>query len=144
MVVITYNDGMKITEKELARIEDILPVQRGNVKYQNLKFLNAVLYVAENGCKWRSLPKEYGNWNSRYKKANRWAKQRVLNNVFVALQQEQIIQIKIEHVSLDSTSIKVRPDAHGALKKVENKASAKAVVAGTQSFMWLPRMIKSL
>jgi hypothetical protein len=50
------------------------------------------------------------------------------------LQKEQIIHIKIGHVSLDSTSIKVRPDAHGALKKrktiyrkiprrVEHKAS---------------------
>lgn len=135
---------MEITEKEMAKIADILPLQRGNVKHENLKFLNAVLYVAENGCKWRSLPKEYGNWNSIYKKANRWAKQGVLERVFIALQKEQIIQIKIEHVSLDSTSVKVHPDAHGALKKVGNSASAKPEEGGTQSFMWLPRMIKSL
>jgi transposase len=135
---------MKITESEFSKISYLLPVQRGNVKHENLLFLNAVLYVAENGCKWRSLPKEYGNWNSIYKKANRWAKNGVLEHVFVALQKEQIIQIKIEHVSLDSTMIKVHPDAHGALKKLENNQSGKPVAAGTQSFMWLPRMIKSL
>ncbi|MDR1841603.1 MAG: transposase, partial [Holophagales bacterium] len=55
---------MKITPEEFRKIESLLPVQRGNVKHDNLKFLNAVLYVAENGCKWRGLPKEYGNWNS--------------------------------------------------------------------------------
>jgi len=135
---------MKIDEQEYAKISGILPVQRGNVKHANLKFLNAVLYVAENGCKWRSLPKEFGNWNSIYKKANRWAKSGVLERVFVALQKEQIIQIKIEHVSLDSTSIKVHPDAHGALKKLGNKQLGKVEAVGTQSFMWLPRMIKSL
>ena len=46
---------MKITPEEFKRIESLLPVQRGNVKHDNLKFLNAVLYVAENGCKWRGL-----------------------------------------------------------------------------------------
>jgi transposase len=134
---------MILREIEYAKISELLPVQRGNVKQVNLLFLNAVLYVAENGCKWRGLPKEYGNWNSIYKKANRWAKSGVLERVFIALQKEQIIQIKIEHVSLDSTSIKVHPDAHGALKKAENNLSEKPAAAGTQSFMWLPRMIKS-
>jgi transposase len=76
--------------------------------------------MAENGCKWRSLPKEFGNWNSIYMKANRWAKQGVLERVFAALQREQVIKIKIVHVSLDSTSIKLHPDAHGALKKTES------------------------
>lgn len=33
--------------------------QRGNVIINNLQFLNAILYVAENGCEWRALPKEY-------------------------------------------------------------------------------------
>jgi len=65
------------------KIESLLPVQRINVKHDNLEFLNAVLYVAENGCKWGGLPKEYGNWNSIYKKANRWSKQGVLERVFI-------------------------------------------------------------
>ena len=134
---------MKITETDFAKISELLPIQRGNVKHENLNFLNAVLYVAENGCKWRSLPKEFGNWNSIYKKANRWAKSGVLERVFVALQKEQIIQIKIEHVSLDSTSIKVHPDAHGALKKPGSRPSENLGEVGTQSFMWLPRMIRS-
>ena len=135
---------MEITKAEFAKISHLMPLQRGNIKHENLLFLNAVLYVAENGCKWRSLPKEYGNWNSIYKKANRWAKSGVLDRIFIALQTEQIIQIRIEHVSLDSTSIKVHPDAHGALKKAENNLSGKHEVAGTANFMWLPRMIKLL
>jgi transposase len=41
------------------RIKDALPVQRGNVRLSNLQVLNAVLYVAEQGCKWRGLPKRF-------------------------------------------------------------------------------------
>ena len=33
-----------------------MPVQRGNVSLSNLQLLNALLYVAEHGCKWRGLP----------------------------------------------------------------------------------------
>ena len=135
---------MNLTEKEYAKIAELLPTQRGNVRYENLTFLNALLYIAENGCKWRSLPKEYGNWNSIYKKANRWAKSGVLDKVFMTMQKEQIIRVKIERVSIDSTNVKVHPDAHGALKKLEYNQSGNPTEDGTQSFMWLPRMIRSL
>ena len=42
---------MEITEERYARIKDSLPVQRGNVSLSNLQLLNALLYVAEHGCK---------------------------------------------------------------------------------------------
>src|SRR5258708_26430686 len=42
---------MEITEAQYERIKDALPVQRGNVRLSNLQVLNAVLYVAEQGCK---------------------------------------------------------------------------------------------
>jgi transposase len=135
-------EAMKLTMGEYLKIKDSLPVQRGNVVYENLDFLNALLYVIENGCKWRSLPEQYGNWNSIYQRARRWANNGVMEKVFLALQREQIICIKIEHASLDSTSIKAHPDAHGALKKEESNASENRVEDGTQNFMWLPRMTK--
>lgn len=40
-----------------------------------------------------------------------------LARVFEALQQEQIIHLRIEAGTLDSTSVKVHPDGTGALKK---------------------------
>ena len=94
-----------------------MPRQRGNVSHSNLKILNAILYVAEHGCKWRGLPSRFGNWHTIYTRMNRWAKSGVLQKVFEQLQQQQIIRIKIEAVSMDSTSIKVHPDGTGALKK---------------------------
>ncbi len=108
---------MEITEEQFARIEDSLPRQRGNVSFSNLQMLNALLFVAEHGCKWRGLPKRFGNWHTIYTRMSRWSKKGVLDRVFERLQREQIVRIKIEAFALDSTSIKVHPDGTGALKK---------------------------
>jgi len=104
--------------------------------------LNAILYVAEHGCKWRGLPKRYGNWHSIYVRMNRWAKKGVLDQVFAKLQHEQILRIKIEAFSLDSTSVKVHRDGTGTLKKTDRKPSGNRGQDGTPRFIWLPRMLE--
>ena len=71
---------------------------------------------------------------------NRWVKSGVLDRVFAHLQQEGIVQVKLEVVSLDSTTVKVHPDGTGAEKKTDRSVSASPVVAGRPSFIWLPRM----
>ena len=98
----------------------------------NLQVLNAILYVAEHGCKWRGLPKRFGNWHTIYTRMSRWAKSGVLDRAFEQLQRAQVVQIKIEAVSLDSTSVKVHPDGTGARKKTVRRLSASPAVAGTQ------------
>ena len=65
---------MELTREHLERIRDSLPVERGNVSIDVLSFLNAVLYVAENGCKWRRLPANFGSWHTIYTRMNRWSK----------------------------------------------------------------------
>ena len=135
---------MEITAEQYQKIKDSLPIQRGNVKLENLQVLNAILYVAEQGCKWRGLPARFGNWHSIYTRMNRWAKSGVLDRVFEKLQAEQIVRIKIEAFSLDSTSIKVHPDGTGALKKTGHKPLANRAADGTPRFIWLPRMLERL
>ena len=108
---------MEITEAQYQHIASTLPRQRGNVKVNNLQLLNALLYVAEHGCKWRGLPKRFGPWHTIYTRMNRWSKNGVLDRVFEQLQREQVVRIRIEAVSLDSTTVKVHPDGTGALKK---------------------------
>ena len=133
---------MEITAEQYEKIRDTLPIQRGNVKVQNLELLNAILYVAEQGCKWRDLPPRFGKWHSVYTRMNRWAKNGVLDRVFEKLQTEQIVRIKIEAFSLDSASVKVHPDSTGAEKRTDHKLLASLVAAGTPRFIWLPRMLE--
>jgi len=133
---------MEITEQQYERIKDSLPMQRGNVRLTNLQVLNAILYVAEQGCKWRGLPKRFGRWHTIYTRMNRWAKNGVLDRVFEQLQLEQIVRINIEAFSLDSTSVKVHPDGTGALKKTDHRPLEKRGADGTPRFIWVPRMIE--
>ena len=133
---------MEITEAQYHQIEACLPTQRGNVTLANLAVLNAILYVAEQGCKWRGLPKRFGNWHTIYTRMNRWSKNGVLDRVFAQLQQAQIIRVKIEAVALDSTIVKVHPDGTGALKKTVRKPLASPEVGGLPRFIWLPRMLE--
>ena len=133
---------MEITEAQYLRIKPSLPRQRGNVSLPNLQVLNALLYVAEQGCKWRGLPKRFGNWHTIYTRMNRWSKNGVLDHVFEQLQREQIVRIKVEAVKLDSTTVKVHPDGMGALKKTDPRPSENPAADGPPRFIWLPRMLE--
>ena len=135
---------MEITEEQYRQIEGYLPRQRGNVSLKNITVINAFLHVTEQGCKWRGLPAKFGNWHTIYTRMNRWSKAGVLDHLFAQLQAQQIIQIKIEAVSLDSTIVKVHPDGTGALKKTGRRPSANPAAAGRPKFIWLPRMLAAL
>ena len=137
-----YHWRMELTEAQYERIAAYLPVQRGNVSISNLQVLNAILYVAEQGCKWRGLPRRFGKWHTIYTRMNRWSKNGVLDRVFEHLQRQQIVRIKLEAISLDSTIVKVHPDGTGALKKTDRRPSASPGVDGPPRFIWLPRMLE--
>lgn len=98
------------------------------------------MYVAEHGCKWRGLPKKFGNWHTIYTRANRWAKNGVLDHVFAALQDNDIINIQVDHVSLDSTAVKVHPDGTGALNKTVHNRLVNRARGGQPKFTWLRPM----
>ena len=132
--------GMKLTLEQYERIAEHFPKARGTLVYSNLEAVNAILYIAENGAKWRRLPEKFGNWHTLYSRMRAWAKSGVLARVFRALQQEQIIRIKIEAASLDSTSIKVHPDGCGAQKKTVSNQSDVPEEDSQPRFIWLPEM----
>ena len=73
---------MEITAVQFAQVEHCFPTQSGKVSLGNLQVLNATLYVAEHGCKWRGLPKRFGSWHTSYTRMNRWSKADVLDRVF--------------------------------------------------------------
>ena len=139
IIMLPCADG---THASSIRTDRDLPVQRGNVSLSNQQVLNAILYVAEHGCKWRGLPARFGNWHTLYTRMNRWSKNGVLDRVFEHLQREQIVRVKLEAVSLDSTIVQVHPDGTGALKKTVPKPSADPAAVGPPRFIWLPRMLE--
>ena len=121
-------------------IQPYLPVQRGNVRVSNLRVINAILFVAENGCKWPALPSRFGKWHTVYTRMRRWADAGVLDRLFDALQKHHMIRVSVDCLGLDSTSVKVHPDGDWHAKKTDRSRLASRAVDGTQTFIWSPQI----
>jgi transposase len=65
---------MKLTQEQRKKIMNLFPKQRGNVKVDNSRFPDAIIYICENDCKWRALPGTFGPWHTICVRINRWAK----------------------------------------------------------------------
>ena len=104
-----------ISDADWARIENLLPGRPGQPGWlgrDNRLFVDAVLWIARTGAPWRDLPDRFGNWNSNWRRFDRWAARGVWAAVFEALQDPDL-----EWLILDSTVIRAHPCAAGAKKK---------------------------
>jgi transposase len=111
----------EISDTDWDRVRHLLPGQpgqHGGVAEDNRRFLDAVLYVAKTGIPWRDLPDRFGNWNSAWRRFDRWARAGVWERVFDALQDPDL-----EWVILDSTVVRAHPSAAGASKKSSRPGS---------------------
>jgi transposase len=54
---------MEVSEAQYRQIKACLPRQWENVRISNRQALNAILHVAEHGCKWQGLPKPFRRWH---------------------------------------------------------------------------------
>ena len=57
---------MEINVEIYDKIKHVLPVQRGNVNVENIRFINALLYICENSCK--SVPPRRAARKARFAK----------------------------------------------------------------------------
>ena len=103
-----------ISDEDWDRIKDLLPGlpgQHGKVAKDNRLFVDAVLWIGKTGAPWRDLPERFGNWNSTWRRFDRWARKDVWKRVFETLQDPDL-----EWLILDSTIVRAHPCAAGAKK----------------------------
>ena len=81
------------------------------------RFLEAVLYLADSGCKWRQLPAEFGAWDAVYNRFRRWVTAGVFDRLFAAVPPRAAGLNEVRRVFADSTVIRAHLSAAGAPKK---------------------------
>jgi transposase len=104
----------EVSDADWERIADLLPGrpgQHGGVAEDNRRFVNAVLYVAKTGIPWRDLPERLGNWNSQWRRFDRWAKAGRFAAVAAALADPDL-----DVLILDSTVVRAHACAAGSKK----------------------------
>src|SRR6476469_2645801 len=103
-----------ISDADWTRIEHLLPGRPGDPGWtspDNRRFVNAVLYVAKTGIPWRDLPERLGNWNSQWRRFDRWAAAGRFAAVAAALADPDL-----DVLILDSTVVRAHPCAAGSKK----------------------------
>ena len=104
----------EISNADWDRIKGFLPGQpgqHGGVAQDNRRFINAVLWIARTGAPWRDLPARLGEWNSQWRRFDRWAKAGRFTAIADVLRDPDM-----DLLILDSTVIRAHPCAAGAKK----------------------------
>jgi len=79
----------------------------------NRRFLNALLWMARSGARWRDLPDEFGDYEAVKRRYYRWIERGVLDEVLVALSREA----DLEWLMIDSTIVRAHQHAAGASRQ---------------------------
>ena len=85
---------------------------RRGPRTNNRLFVDAVLFMARFGGRWRDLPEEYGPYQSVKRRHYRWIEMGVLDAILAALAQEA----DLEWLMIDAAIVRAHQHAAGARK----------------------------
>lgn len=124
----------ELSDEQWERLEPHLPARPsdpGRSGEDDRLFFNAVIWIAKTGAPWRDLPERFGNWNSVFKRYNRWCKRNVWQRLLEVLGGEP----DLEYLLLDSTTVRAHQHAAGAKGGSIQKPLVAHVAAGPPRFM---------
>ena len=105
-----------LTDEMWSRIEPVLPPVKGRMgrpMRDHRSLVEGAIYRFRSGVAWRDLPKEFGPWQTVWKRHHRFSTDGTWDQVLKALQVQADARGDIDwRLSVDSTSARVHQ--HGA------------------------------
>jgi len=107
-------DGLRDDQWE--RLQAFVPRGRKGKRgprTDNRRFLNALLWMARSGGRWRDLPERLGDYETVKRRYYRWIEMGVLDAILAALAREA----DLEWLMIDSTIVRAHQQAAGARRE---------------------------
>jgi transposase len=104
-----------LRDDQWERLKDFVPGGRKGKRgprTNNRLFLDALLWMARSGGRWRDLPERFGDYQSVKRRYYRWIEMGVLDEILAALAREA----DLEWLMIDSTIVRAHQHAAGASK----------------------------
>ena len=104
-----------LRDDQWERIKDFVPGGRKGKRgprTNNRLFLDALLWMARSGGRWRDLPERFGGYQSVKRRYYRWIEMGVLDQILAAFAREA----DLEWLMIDSTIVRAHQHAAGARK----------------------------
>ena len=103
-----------ISDEKWKIVEPILSSQRndprGRKPKDNRLMFNGILWIIKTGAPWRDLPKEFGSWQTVYKRFAKWTRLFIWNDLFNSINKNA----DFESIMLDSSYVKLHQHGCGA------------------------------
>jgi putative transposase len=123
-----------LSDSEWSIIKPLLPKakKQGRGRKREIderEIVNAILYLLQEGCQWRSLPQDFPHWSTVRTYFDRWKRKKVWNRLNEILREELKIlegrERKPSAASIDSQSVKTtQKSAPPALRFPQRKDGA--------------------
>lgn len=117
----------ELRDDQWERLKDFVPGGRRGKRgprSDNRRFLNALLWMARSGGRWRDLPQRLGDYRTVKRRYYRWIEMGVLEAIFEALAREA----DMEWLMIDSTIVRAHQHAAGA-RRIKGGRMPKVLVA---------------
>ena len=105
-----------LRDDQWERLKEFVPGGRKGKRgprTDNRRFLNALLWMARSGGRWRDLPERLGDYETVKRRYYRWIEMGVLDEILAALSREA----DLEWLMIDSTIVRAHQQAAGARRQ---------------------------
>ncbi len=105
-----------LRDDQWERLKEFVPGGRKGKRgprTDNGRFLNALLWMARSGARWRDLPEQLGDYGTVKRRYYRWIEMGVLDGILAAL----ALEADLEWLMIDSTIVRAHQHAAGASRQ---------------------------